>query len=154
MVVFYPFVTPGLARVAMASGGDVISVPDVLTPGGERTSIAVFHALTDAYTYTLDKYISNRRLMRVQVEDEQFEGNGATARGSFLVDNTLGINTTFTVLFGSRSEVGYVRLRPPGGVMQEMYTYPDSSNHLMYAPLPPTVSRCRCPRSGIDWAAS
>ncbi|KAF0288508.1 Calcium-activated chloride channel regulator 4A [Amphibalanus amphitrite] len=135
-VVFYPFVTPGLARVAMATGGDVISVPDVSV--GTHTSISVFHALADAYVYTLDKYISNRRLVRVQVEDTQFEGNGATARGSFLIDNTLGVNTTFTVLFGSRSDIGYVRLRAPGGTMQEVYTYPDSTNHLMYTPVQPT----------------
>ena len=135
---FYPFVTPGLARVAMATGGDVISVPDVLL--GELTSFTVFHALTDAYVYTLDEYISNRRLVRAQVEDQQFDGGSATARGSFLIDNTLGINTTFTVMFSTRSDIGYVRLRPPGGAMQDVYTYPDSTNHLAYAPVQPTVS--------------
>ena len=123
----------------MATGGDVIAVEDVRLDD-QDTSITVFHALTDAYIYTLDKYISNRRLVRVQVEDEQFEGDGMTAKGTFLIDNTLGINTTLTVLFNTRSDIGYVRLRAPGGIMRDVYTYPDSTNHLMYAPVPQTVS--------------
>ena len=145
---FYPYVTPGLASVAMASGGDVVVVEDVRL--NDHTSITVFHALTEAYIYTLDKYISNKRLVRVQVEDEQFPGNGMTAKGTFLIDNTLGINTTLALLVTARSDIGYVRLRAPGSeVMEEVYTYPDSTNHLLYVPVVRrTVSGARCQAGG------
>ena len=125
----------------MATGGDVIAVEDVRLD--DQTSITVFHALTDAYIYTLDKYISNKRLVRVQVKDEQFQGNGMTAKGTFLIDNTLGINTTLSILYSQLNDIGYVRLRAPGAAeMQEVYTYPDSTHHLMYTPIPQTVSIC------------
>ncbi|XP_037083627.1 calcium-activated chloride channel regulator 4A-like [Pollicipes pollicipes] len=139
VVVFYPTVTPGLARVAMETGGDVISVEDVRL--GDQTSITVFHSLAAAYVYTLDKYIADKRLARVQVEDRQFVGNGQHARGSFLIDTTLGVNTTLTVLYNTRSEIGYVKLRPPGGQLNTVYTYPDSTNHLQYAPIAQTQGR-------------
>ena len=137
-MVFYPYVTPGLSRVATATGGDVIMVEDSWL--GDQTSISVFHALADAYVYTLDKYISDKRKLMVRVEDEQFVGNGQQVRGGFLIDSTLGVNTTLTVLYNTRSEIGYVKLRRPGGQLKPVYTYPDTTNHLQYIRIDPVVS--------------
>ncbi|XP_043216154.1 calcium-activated chloride channel regulator 4A-like [Amphibalanus amphitrite] len=130
VLVFYPSVTPGLARAATETGGEVITVDDVRQ--GDQTSISVFQALADAYLLALERYCSDRGRLRVRLEERQFVGDGRQARGSFLVDSTLGVNTTMTVLYHDRSDIGYVKLKRPGGEMEPVYTYPDSTNHLQY----------------------
>ncbi|XP_043230833.1 calcium-activated chloride channel regulator 4A-like [Amphibalanus amphitrite] len=135
VMVFYPNETPGLSRVATATGGDVILVEDSWL--GDQTSISVFHALADAYVHALDKYISDKRRLMVRVEDQQFVGNGQKVRGRFLIDTTLGVNTTLTVLYNTRSEIGHVKLRRPGGELRSVYMYPDTTNHLQYIRIDP-----------------
>ncbi|XP_037082326.1 calcium-activated chloride channel regulator 4-like [Pollicipes pollicipes] len=139
VLVFYPYVTPGLSRVASETGGDVIIIEDSWL--GDQTSISVFHSLADAYVFTLDKYITDKRKLMVRVEDQRFVGNGQQVRGSFLIDTTLGVNTTLTVLYNTRSEIGYVKLRRPGGQLLPVYTYPDTTNHLQYIRIDPVQGR-------------
>ena len=138
VLVFYPSVTPGLSRAATETGGHVIVVDDVRL--GDQTSIAVFQALGDAYLLALERYSSDRARLRVRLEERRFVGDGRQARGSFLVDSTLGVNTTMTVLYHDRSDIGYVKLQRPGGEMEPVYTYPDSTNHLQYLKIDTVVS--------------
>ena len=138
VLVFYPSVTPGLSRAATETGGDIIIVDDVRL--GDQTSITVFQALANAYQLALERYISDRRRLRVRLEERRFLGDGRQARGSFMVDSTLGVNTTLTVLYHDRSDIGYVKLKRPGGEMEPVYTYPDSTNHLQYVKIDTVVS--------------
>ena len=138
VLVFYPSVTPGLARAATETGGDIITVDDVRL--GDQTSITVLQALADAYLLALERHTSERGRLRVRLEDRQFVGDGGQARGAFLVDSTLGVNTTMTVLYHDRSDIGYVKLKRPGGQMEPVYTYPDSTNHLQYVKIDTVVS--------------
>ena len=138
VLVFYPSVTPGLARAATETGGHVTVVHDVRL--GDQTSITVLQALADAYLLTLERYTSDRDRLRVRLEERRFVGDGGQARGSFLVDSTLGVNTTMTVLYHDRSDIGYVKLKRPGGQMEPVYTYPDSTNRLQYVKIDTAVS--------------
>ena len=138
MVVFYPHPTPGLARVARATGGTALSVPDV--PSGRLTSISVFHELSEAYRLALRRLSRRRRNLPLRVEDKEFVGGGPQVRGSFLLDDSVGGNTTLAVMYSQRTDIGYVRLKRPGGQLESVYTYPDTTNHLQYARVEPEVS--------------
>ncbi|XP_043193528.1 calcium-activated chloride channel regulator 4A-like [Amphibalanus amphitrite] len=130
VVVFYPHPTRGLARVARATGGAVLSVSDVAA--GALTGIGVFHELSEAYRLALRR-LSRRRRLPVRVEDKEFVGGGPQVRGSFLLDDTVGGNTTLAVMYSQKTDIGYVRLQRPGGEMEPVYTYTDTTNHLQYA---------------------
>lgn len=139
VVIFYPNETPGLSEVALSTGGESIVVPDAWL--GSQTSISVFRALADTYLHVLMKYSTMRSQLRTLLEDREFRGDGHRARGSFMIDPSLGGNTTFSVLYHGRNDIGYVKLRPPGGRMTQVYMHPDSTNHLQYTRVQPTPGR-------------
>ena len=137
MVVFYPHPTRGLSRVARATGGAVLSVTDV--PAGALTGIGVFHELSEAYRLALRR-LSRRRRLPVRVEDKEFVSGGPQVRGSFLLDDSVGGNTTLAVMYSQKTDIGYVRLKRPGGELEPVYTYTDTTNHLQYARVEHEVS--------------
>ena len=136
MVVSYPHTTPGLARVAIATGGAALSVRDAAA--GALTDISVFHKLSEAYRLALRR-LSRRRRLPARLEDKEFVGGGTQVRGSFLLDDGVRGNTTLAVMYSQRTDISYVRLKRPGGEMEAVYTYPDTSNHLQYARVEPQV---------------
>ena len=135
MVVSFPRPTPGLREAAEATGGLSVTVPDA-----SPSRVGVFRALSDALLLALRRFGSAPGRLPARLEDKEHvsDGGGRAARGTFLLDGAG--RATLAVLYAARSDVGYVKLRPPGGQMQPVYTHFDTTNHLQYARLQPVVS--------------